>query len=176
VDPSGGVGDSFTAAVGHVETRDGHEVRVLDAIREVRPPFSPEQTVTDLAVFLKTYRVARVVGDRYAGEWPREQFRKHGIEYVVSERVKSDIYRDTLPLVNSGRVELLDHPRLMAQLAGLERRTARGGRDSIDHGPGAHDDVVNAVCGALVLGAASRAHAPGMVDCWTGEPLDDSFN
>jgi hypothetical protein len=29
----------------------------------------------------------------------------------------------------------------------LERRTARGGRDSIDHPPGAHDDLANAVAG-----------------------------
>src|SRR5262249_19712611 len=28
--------------------------------------------------------------------------------------------------------------------------TARGGRDSIDHAPGAHDDIANAVAGALV--------------------------
>ena len=55
-----------------------------------------------------------------------------------------------LPLINSGRVELLDRPRLVAQLCGLERRTAWGGRDSIDHGPGGHDDVANAVAGALV--------------------------
>ena len=40
---------------------------------------------------------------------------------------------------------------LGAQLVGLERRTARGGRDSIDHGPRGHDDVVNAAAGALVL-------------------------
>ena len=57
------------------------------------------------------------------------------------------------PLINSGRVELLDHPRLVAQLCGLERRTAWGGRDSIDHGPGGHDDVANAVAGALVAAA-----------------------
>jgi hypothetical protein len=29
----------------------------------------------------------------------------------------------------------------------LERRTARGGRDSIDHPPGQHDDLANAVAG-----------------------------
>ena len=38
----------------------------------------------------------------------------------------------------------------MAQLCGLERRTAWGGRDSIDHGPGGHDDLANAAAGALV--------------------------
>jgi hypothetical protein len=46
---------------------------------------------------------------------------------------------------------LLDIRRLITQLHGLERRTARGGKDSIDHGPGQHDDVANAVAGALVL-------------------------
>ena len=56
-----------------------------------------------------------------------------------------------MPLLNSNRIELLDHPRLVAQLCGLERRTARGGRDSIDHAPGAHDDLANAVAGAAAL-------------------------
>jgi hypothetical protein len=30
-----------------------------------------------------------------------------------------------LPLLNSGKVELLDHPRLVSQLYGLERRTGK---------------------------------------------------
>jgi hypothetical protein len=33
----------------------------------------------------------------------------------------------------------------------LERRTSRGGKDSVDHPPGSHDDVANAAAGALVL-------------------------
>src|SRR5215813_7819439 len=44
-------------------------------------------------------------------------------------------------------------PRLVAELCGLERRTAWGGRDSIDHGPGGHDDLANAVAGVLVVAA-----------------------
>jgi hypothetical protein len=65
--------------------------------------------------------------------------------------VKSDIYRDFLPQINGGRVELLDHPKLINQLCSLERRTARGGKDSIDHPPGAnhHDDIINCVAGVL---------------------------
>jgi len=51
---------------------------------------------------------------------------------------------------------LLDHPKLIAQLSGLERRTARSGRDSIDHAPGAHDDVANSCAGALL--SALNAH------------------
>ena len=91
-----------------------------------------------------------VVGDRWGGEWAREPFRKASIDCRVSDAPKSDLFRNVLPLINSGRIELLDHPRLVAQFAGLERRTARGGRDSIDHAPGAHDDVCNAAAGALL--------------------------
>ena len=104
VDPSGGSADSMTLAIAHHENGHG----VLDALREFRPPFSPEAVVADCAALLKAYKVSDVVGDRYAGEWPREQFSKLGVTYVVSERVKSDIYRDCLPLLNSSRVELLD--------------------------------------------------------------------
>jgi hypothetical protein len=67
------------------------------------------------------------------------------------------LYRDALPLLNSGRVELLDVPRLAAQLCSLERRTVRGGKDSIDHPPGAHDDLANAVAGVVTLAAVRRS-------------------
>jgi len=152
-DPSGGSSDSFTLAIAH---RDSNGLAVLDAVRERRPPFSPEACVEEFAELLKAYGLRRVTGDRYAGEWPRERFSVHGIQYEVSEMVKSDIYRDFLPLINSGKIELLDHARLCTQLCALERRTARGGRDSIDHAPGAHDDVANSVAGALVLAAGKR--------------------
>jgi hypothetical protein len=145
VDPSGGSADSFTLAIGHLEGK----VAILDAVRETKPPFSPEQTVKDYADLLKQYRITKVVGDRYAGEWPREQFRNHNVIYEPSARPKSDLYRDLLPLLNSGECDLLDLPAILAQLVGLERRTARGGRDSIDHAPGGHDDVANAVAGLL---------------------------
>lgn len=55
-----------------------------------------------------------------------EQFERRSVTYRASEKSKSDIYRELLPLLNSKRVELLDIPRLHAQLGGLERRTARG--------------------------------------------------
>jgi hypothetical protein len=150
VDPSGGSSDSMTLAVAH---RDSDGCAVLDAVRERRPPFSPEVVVTEFAQLLTSYSIRGVTGDRWGGEFVREPFRTHGVEYNLSEKPKSDIYRDFLPIINSGKAELLDLPRLSAQLCGLERRTARGGRDSIDHAPGAHDDVANAVAGALLATA-----------------------
>jgi len=153
-DPSGGSADSMTLAIAHAD-RDGRAI--LDAVRVRKPPFSPETVVVDFAAVLKSYGVHKIGGDRYAGEWPRERFREHGIAYDLSDRPKSDIYRDTLPILNSGKVELLDLPRLTAELCGLERRTARSGKDSIDHAPSAHDDVANSVCGALLMAAGGKA-------------------
>lgn len=157
VDPSGGSQDSFTLAIAHKENGGA----VLDAIREKKPPFSPEAVVAEYANLLSAYHISKVSGDRYGGEWPREQFRKHGIQYEPSEKSKSDIYRDLLPLLNSGKAELLDNPRLITQLCSLERRTARSGKDSIDHAPGAHDDLVNAAAGALTKVTSGFQRAPG---------------
>lgn len=157
IDPSGGTGtDSMTLAIAH---REGDRA-ILDAVREVRPPFSPETVTGDFARVLKTYGITRVTGDRYAGEWPRERLRAHGIQYDLSDQPKSDIYRDCLPLLNSGRAELLNLPRLASQFCGLERRTSRSGRDSIDHAPGAHDDIANVVAGVLLLANAASTVKP----------------
>lgn len=153
VDPSGGSADSFTMAISH---RDGERV-VVDATREVRPPFSPEAVINDFSILLKSYRASKVTGDRYAGEFPRELFRKRGISYVCSEKPKSDLFRDLLPLLNAGRIVLPKSERLVGQLTGLERRTARSGKDSIDHGPGSHDDLANAVAGAADLATTQPA-------------------
>jgi hypothetical protein len=160
VDPSGGSADSMTLAISH---RDGDEV-ILDLIREVQPPFNPDQVVGDFAGLLKSYRIGSVTGDRYAGQWVSERFRAHGIDLSQAAKPKSDIYRDFLPVLNSGGVELLDNPRLRRQLIGLERRTARGGRDSIDHAPGANDDVANAVAGAVIGSAIPRGGAEAWIE------------
>jgi hypothetical protein len=166
VDPSGGSSDSFTLAIAH---RDLNGCAVLDAVRERKPPFAPSSVVEEYAALLHLYRINSVVGDRYAGEWPREQFRIHGIDYQPSVRTKNDIYRDALPLLNSKSVELLDNPRLVSQLCSLERRTSRGGKDSIDHPAGAHDDLCNAAMGALVtVGGEMSA-----LELWTQLGLAD---
>ena len=168
-DPSGGSADSFTLAIAH---RDADSL-ILDCIREVKPPFSPESVVAEYAGVLKSYRITKVAGDNYAKLWPVEVFAKHGIRYEQNARPKSDLYQGLLPLLNSRRCELLDHPKLINQLISLERRTSRGGRDSIDHPSNAHDDIANAVAGALTSIAAPKpvartfAHNPytGIVSC-----------
>jgi len=152
VDPSGGSSDDMTICIAH----SAGDAVIIDAIRAAKPPFSPDTIVSEFAALMKAYGVSIVTGDRYGGEWPRERFRVHGIRYEPAEKTMSDLYRELLPLLNAGRVTLLDHQKLVAQLCGLERRTARGGRDSIDHAPGAHDDVANCVAGAAVHAVARQ--------------------
>jgi hypothetical protein len=155
-DPSGGSADAFSLAIAH---RDPAGVPVLDLVREVRPPFSPEGVTADFARELKRYGVGVVTGDRYAGEWPREAFRKLGIAYEPSELTRSELYLELLAPINSGSVELLDNARLIGQLAGLERRVGRSGKDAVDHRPGSHDDLANAAAGALVHAVRSMGLA-----------------
>jgi len=153
VDPSGGKSDSFTLAVSHIES-DGRII--LDCLKERRPPFAPLDVVKEYADTLRAYGILRVSGDRYAGVWVATAFDENGIRYDPSSLSKSEIYLNVEPLFNQNRVELLDVPRLSMQFRALERRTRAGGKDQVDHGPGAHDDAANAAAGVLVLAAGSR--------------------
>jgi hypothetical protein len=146
VDPSGGSNDAMTLAISHHE---GNRA-ILDCVLERKAPFNPDAVTWEFSQTLKSYRISMVTGDRYAGEWPRERFSAHGITYQPAEMNRSELYLAFLPLLNSGRVDLLDNARMVAQFVGLDRRSSRSGRDSVDHAPGAHDDVANAVAGALV--------------------------
>ena len=128
---------------------------VVDVLRERKPPFSPSMSWASSPPCSKSYGVSQISGDRFANVWPVEVFAKVGITYEQNAEPKSTLYTKMLPLLNSCRVESLDEPGSIAQLCGLERRTARGGRESIDHPPSGHDDLINAVAGAAV-GALSE--------------------
>jgi len=147
VDAAGGSGqDSMTCAIAH---KDGDTI-IIDAIRAYKPPFSPQQVVEDICTLLKEYRVRYVTGDRWGGDFVQEQFRDRRIAYQPSEKNKSELYAEMLPLINSQRVELPDNKQLFDELVGLERKTRSSGKDSIDHAPGMHDDVCNSVAGVIV--------------------------
>jgi hypothetical protein len=168
IDPAGGSGqDSMTIAIAHAERRGSLVVGVLDALREAKPPFSPDAVTEEFLDFLKEYHVHALTGDRWGSEFVQERWRKAGVKYVVSEKVKSDIYRELFPAINSRRVDLLDNARLTTQLCSLERRTARGGKDSIDHPRDGDDDLANAAAGALTLALVDKKRVvitPTMLD------------
>ena len=110
-DPSGGSVDSFALAVGHYDY--ARQTVVTDCIREITAPFNPEQATQELSRVLKSYHISKVTGDKYAGAYPVQQFARFGIAFEQSAKPKSDLYIDLLPLLNSRRIELLDHPKLV---------------------------------------------------------------
>ena len=153
-DPAGGSGkDSFTLSICHLE----NDRVVIDCIREVKPFFNPSEVVAEYAQVLRSYRVTRVVGDRYASQWPIEAFAKNDIVYEQSDQVKNELYAALLPMINSRCIVLLDDSRSLHQLVSLERRTFRSGKGVIDHPQNGNDDCINSVAGAAVYAQASSS-------------------
>ena len=167
-DPAGGGGggDAMTIAVAHLE----EDIAVLDAVRFVSPPFSPEDVVAEFSALLgpASYGITRLVGDRFAGGWVKEAFAKHNLVYELSAKSKGQIYIDFLPMINSRRVSLLDIPRISTEILSLERRAARGGKDIVDHSRNCHDDVANSCAGALLLAIEGKAGGFN----WSDEAID----
>jgi hypothetical protein len=153
-DPSGGVSDSFCASVSHLEGFEGDTV-VVDCVIEVPSPCNPVEAARQIAMTLKEYGITSVTGDRYSAGFAVDAFSRFGCTYRHSERDRSQIYIDTLPLFSTGRVRLVDNRKLITQLSQLERKTSTG-RDRISHPERSrhHDDIANAVCGSLLMATA----------------------
>jgi hypothetical protein len=134
------------------------------ALREWPAPFDPETVVAEAAQLLRTYGVFEAHADPYSKEWARSTFARYGIKLEQDSPSKTDLYAGLLPLLNSGRIDLLDNPRMIAQLLALDRRTIRGGRESIDHPRHGRDDIVNVVAGLarFCAPAKKRTWKPGL--------------
>ncbi len=169
-DLSGGGADDATLCIAH---SDDHDRVIVDCLVDQGPrinrTFSPEATVERFSAILRQYNLREVQGDRYAAQWPILAFQKFGITYRPADSTRSQIYAAFEPLLNSGRVELLDSPKLLQQFIGLVRKG-----EKIDHSSGEHDDHSNAAAGACVLATQARVEAPFMVNFLTGEiiPVD----
>ena len=161
-DPSGGSIDAMTAAIAH---KEGNKV-IIDVAREITAPFDPESAVEEFVALFRMYGIKRVHGDRYAAQWCTQAFEKKGVEYRHAEAPRSGLYLDLLPHLNSRTIKLLDHPRLINQIASLERRTQRGARDSVDHPRGMHDDIANAVAGVSFVLTNRREAIPPDIGTW----------
>ena len=151
VDPSGGVSDSMTLAIGHLGCNNACVLeRGARGSTAARPG---------------TNGSGRVRGHAAPVRRDEDLWRQHtpasgralalpsmGLNSSKPRGRKSDLYHDLLPLLNARRVELLD--RLAALVgpacrSGAPQRRAAA-RISIDHVPGGHDDLANAVAGVLV--------------------------
>lgn len=151
-DPSGGGPDAFTFSIVH---RDGERVvqDVLKGYRRVNgqaPNLS--NVVREIADYLRAYHIREIYGDRFTGNWARQEFEKAGIAYKHPEIERngrtvyvdrSTAYGEVGPLFAQGLIELLDHPEQQREFQLLERRARPGGNDLIDHPRGGHDDHSN---------------------------------
>jgi hypothetical protein len=143
-DVSSGTGrDSYAAAVAH---REGDNV-ILDAVHEIDPPFNPQAATAEVCKLFKSYGIRRCKADKYAAGFAIEAFQRCGVTLDYSERDRSAIYVDCLPLFTAGRARITDDRKLITQWATLERKTSVGGKDTIGHAnnPNSHDDRCNAV-------------------------------
>jgi hypothetical protein len=150
-DSAGGVGqDAYTVAIA---SKDGAGRVVIDVVRGTSGKFDPQSVTWEYAQLLKEYGGLRqVTGDSYGAEWVATAWQQCGVTYIRSERTKSELYLEALPLFTRGLMRLPDHPKLLRELRMLERYTHRSGRDSVDHPRnGGRDDHANAACGAAVL-------------------------
>jgi len=135
----------MTMAIAHDDPSTGR--CVVDAVREVRPKFSPADVVEQFVQTLRNYRIPRITGDRYGAAWVAERFSECGVVYDPADKPAAQLDLELLPALNSRLIELPDDRRLISQLCSLERRTSRAGRDAVVHPVGAHDDLANAVAG-----------------------------
>jgi hypothetical protein len=145
VDMSAGRHDASTIAITH---RYGERI-VADVIRGRRGVHDPRATAGEYASLALAYGCREVVGDNFAAEWVAGAFREAGIAYRRAELTRSQLYLEGLVHFTRGLVSIPDHPQLLRELRLLERRTARSGKDSVDHGAGGHDDHANALFGAM---------------------------
>lgn len=143
VDMSGGSSDDACLAIGH---KDGGKVVIdLVAKQDAVPPFNPRTAVRRFVGLLKKFSCSSVVGDAYAGETFRQDFRDEGISYHVSPQSKTELYEALEPALNAGEVELPDIPILTEQLLTLVVKGTK-----IDHQASTdHDDHANAVAGVV---------------------------
>lgn len=154
-DVSGGKVDATSFAV----FRD-HNGKVQQcAVRRWTSPHDPLVVAREVAEFLGSYKLTHARADQYGAGVVRSMYNSVGVSLTDAPDNRSETYLKFLPLLTTGRVELSPDPVLRVELLTLERRTARGGRDSVDHRPGSHDDVANST--ALAAVAATSWQSPG---------------
>ena len=127
-----------------------HETVIMDLCRERAPRFVPAAVTAEFAQLLKLYRISSVMGDSFAGGFHADEWTRNGITFRSCPRTTSENYLHALPLLLSGRVQLIDSSKLRAQLASLERHFLAG-REVVRHPAvaSAHDDIAAAAAGAI---------------------------
>ena len=148
VDIAGGGGkDSYSLAIGHLE----NERVIIDVVRSRAPKFNPDEVTSQYCELLKQYKISKVIGDKFSGDWASNSFAKHDIEYDRSEKSKSELYLEGESPFNTERVDLPGKELAITQLKNLIRKTRSGGKDSVDTDSGQPEDEANVIVGVIYL-------------------------
>jgi len=162
IDFAGGSGqDSLALAFCHYDATS--EKIIVDMVHEWKPPFSPSETIREVAILCHHFGIDTVIGDRWGGDFPREAVRQWNLDYRISDKTTSDCFAALLPIMNSREVELPKHPEALAQIGALQRRPTASGRDKIGHpqNGNAHDDMAAAIAVAVAhcaFGQTKKVH------------------
>jgi hypothetical protein len=160
VDMSGGGSsagaDASTLVVGHL---DGERF-IADVVRGRHG--DPHAAALDYSQCAKQYHCRVIWGDAYSKEWCAGFYRSAGgLDYRQSPLTRSQLYLEGQVHFTRGLISIPANPTLLRELRLLERRVARSGKDSVDHGVGGHDDTSNSLFGCLYVAMkATKRRAP----------------
>ncbi len=162
-DLSGNKSDSHAFAVCH-KVRDRI---VLDSFMEILPgQDTVDNVVTQFAALAKAYRCPEISCDSFGAEWASAPFLKAGTPLKKSVMPKSNLYLNAAQLIRSGKVDLIFSERVLNQFAVLDRRPGPQGVDRVEKIPGSHEDLVNAICGALVTAHTENSLSSEEQEAW----------
>jgi hypothetical protein len=168
VDPSGGMHDSFTAAVAHM---DG-TTAVLDCLIEVRAPCNPVVATEQIAPVLKTYGLHSTTGDRFGSGFSVATFAVGARPLLALSGSDAAVYVGTraparqsparLPVRRIGAPQLPDRqadhrPRPRRPRRPVQRRRWRAGAGRVEEGP--DEDQRCAVGARRPARSLSKLHA-----------------
>ncbi len=160
-------GDAFTFAIGHKEGT-GEAVRyILDRLeswRGRRSPLNSDLVLDEIAELAHEYRVGTITLDQYAVIPLSDGLRRRGIAVKaqpLTSELKADLYSTFKRALNTGQVELLDDPGLLAELVHLEVRPSPSGKPRIGAMANGKDDKAMAVATLMhQLAGASTVRLP----------------
>jgi hypothetical protein len=91
-DPAGGTGlNSFTLAIAHREY-DGTDTVRLDVLRERKPRFVPAAAISEFSALLRQYGIWEVQGDKFAGGFHADEWRRNGIIFKPCTHTTAENY------------------------------------------------------------------------------------
>lgn len=178
VDCAGGGGkDSYAVAIGHLENNRA----IIDVIRSQAPKFNPDEVTSQYCELLKQYRISRVYGDKFSGDWSSNSYESRDVHYERSEKTKSELYLEAESPFNTESVDLPNRELSITQLKNLIRKTRSGGKDSVDTDSGQPEDEANVIAGLIYLltqkkgsEGAFAVSDVGLGDIW-GDSRDDYY-